>query len=486
MTTASMPVRRQAPSLSSRMLRGMVIPVMALALILGLGGAWAIGQSVQAVNDRILGAASRAIVDSLTVSEGAIGLNLSPAIFGMLEDAARDNVYYSVSHNGRVLTGYRDLPAIAPRDLGDTKVVFGDAVYLGRPVRVVAEGRRLPQIDGVVIVQVAETLDARQRIVQRLLGGLIVLELVLIGTTFGLLPLAIRWGLRPLHRVQGEMDRRVASDLTPLALDQVPLELRDLVGAFNAMLARLDSAVTGIRRFTADASHQMRTPLSILRTHIALLQQAAPGSPEALESISDIDQASNRLQHLIVQLLALARADGAHPSQVELSVVDPNEIVAQAAEEHAMTAVRAGIEFTVKRMPNAPMVVTNQMLAVEMVGNLIDNAIKHNRPGGRVSVALEDAGAKAFIVVEDDGPGIPADQRDGVFTRFARLHRDPSLGSGLGLSIVDSLARAVGADVRIEEAHSGAGLRATVAFDAKPAAVPRRRQHRDRLTRQTE
>lgn len=464
--TAAGAIRRQAPSLSSRMLRGMVIPVMALALILGLGGAWAINQAVQAVNDRILGAASRAIIDSLTVDEGAVGLNLSPAIFGMLEDAARDNVYYSVSHEGRVLTGYRDLPVVAPSDLGDTRVVFGDAVYLGRPVRVVAEGRRLPQIDGVVVVQVAETLDARRRIVHRLLAGLIVLELVLIGATFALLPLAIRWGLRPLHRVQGEMDRRVASDLTPLALDQVPVELRDLVGAFNAMLARLDSAITGIRRFTADASHQMRTPLSILRTHIALLRHHQPGSPEALESINDIDQATDRLQHLIVQLLALARADGAHPSQIELSVVDPNEIAAVAAAEHAMTAVRAGIDFAVERMPGARMVVTSQMLAIEMIGNLIDNAIKHNRPGGRVRVSLEDAGARVCIVVEDDGPGIPADQRDGVFTRFARLHRDPSLGSGLGLSIVDALARAVGAEITLETPRSGSGLRARVAFDA--------------------
>ncbi len=158
------------------MLWGMVAPVMSLALILGLGGAWVIDQSVQAVNDRILSAASRAIVDSLKVEDGSVGLNLSPAIFGMLEDAARDNVYYSVRHRGRVLTGYDDLPDIAPPTLADTKVAFGDATYLGRPVRVVAEARRLPQIDGVVVVQVAETLDARRRISRRLLAGLALLE----------------------------------------------------------------------------------------------------------------------------------------------------------------------------------------------------------------------------------------------------------------------------------------------------------------------
>ncbi len=466
MTAGGATVKRHAPSLSSRMLRGMVVPVMSLALILGIGAAWVINQSVQAVNDRILSAASRAIIDSLTVEDGAIGLNLSPAIFGMLEDAARDNVYYSVRHDGKILTGYADLPNVAPPDLGDTRVVFGDAVYLGKPVRIVAEARRLPQINGVVIVQVAETLGARQRISHRLLGGLIVLELVLMGATLALLPLAIRWGLRPLHRVQSEMDRRAASDLAPLSLDQVPTELQDLVGAFNAMLARLDSAIIGIRRFTADASHQMRTPLSILRTHISLLRQARPGSAEAGQSIEDISQASDRLQHLIVQLLALARADSADQSRVDVSAVDPNEVAAVAAAEHAMAAVRAGIDFTFERLPGARPVSTNQMLAVEMIGNLIDNAIKHNREGGQVWVGLENTDAGVRVIVQDDGPGIPPDKRATVFGRFARLHRNPALGSGLGLSIVDSLARAIGAEVELDAGPSGSGLRATVTFAA--------------------
>lgn len=449
----------------------MVIPVLSLALILGVGGAWVIDQSVQAVNDRILSAASRAIVDSLTVEDGAIGLNLSPAIFGMLEDAARDNVYYSVRHRGRVLTGYHDLPNVAPARLGDTDVAFGDTVYLGRPVRVVAEARRLPQVDGVVIVQVAETLDARRRIANRLLTGLIVLELVLIGTTLALLPLAIRWGLRPLHRVRGEMDRRAASDLAPLPLDQVPGELRDLVGAFNAMLGRLDSAIVGIRRFTADASHQMRTPLSILRTHIALLRRADPGSAAARESIDDIDQASDRLQHLIVQLLALARADSAEPARVERAAVDANEIAAAAAAEHAVAAVRAGIDFTFERLPGAPAILTNRTLTAELIGNLIDNAIKHNSPGGSVRVALEAAGDRLAVAIEDDGPGIPPEERGNVFDRFTRLHRDPSRGSGLGLSIAEALATAVGAGLALETPASGRGLRAVATFDVAPVTA---------------
>jgi len=128
--------------------------------------------------------------------------------------------------------------------------------------------------------------------------------------------------------------------------------------------------------------------------------------------------------------------------------------------------VRAGIDFTFERLPGARPVSTNQMLAVEMIGNLIDNAIKHNREGGQVWVGLENTDAGVRVIVQDDGPGIPPDKRATVFGRFARLHRNPALGSGLGLSIVDSLARAIGAEVELDAGPSGSGLRATVTFAA--------------------
>jgi len=106
-------------------------------------------------------------------------------------------------------------------------------------------------------------------------------------------------------------DRRVASDLHPLPEQQVPSEIRIVVRGFNDLLMRFGGLLEDTRRFAADASHQMRTPLSILRTHIALLRQARPGSRDARKSLDDLDEASERLQHLVVQLLALARADNA-------------------------------------------------------------------------------------------------------------------------------------------------------------------------------
>ena len=469
MTLAGLWARADA-SLTARLLRGMVLPMAGLALLLGIGGALAIRGAVETVNDRILGAASRAIAESLTVEDGDIALNLSPAIFGMIEDNERDNVYYSVRKNGRAITGYADLPSIAS-GMRDTEVRFGDAVYRGRPVRIVSEGRRLSGIAEPVVVEVAETLGTRQRIERRLLVGLAALEALLIGLTALLLPVAVRWGIRPLVTLREEMDHRLAVDLTPLSLDGVPVELRDLVAAFNGMLRRLDTALQRMRQFTADASHQLRTPLQILRTHIAVLRVTAPGSAEARTSLADIDHASARLQRLVVQLLNLARADNAAPSIESFTAVDANALAASVAEDHAAQAIERGIELRFERAHQAAPIRTQDLLAAELLGNLVDNAIRYNREGGHVLVSIVAGEDGVDILVEDDGPGIPPADRGRVMTRFSRLDRDaPREGSGLGLSIAEALAEALGATLKLDQARSGQGLLARVRFPTEPPA----------------
>jgi len=458
-------------SLAYRLLRRIVAPLAAVAILLGVGGSWVITQSVRTVNDRILAAASRAIADSLSYEEGELSLNLSPAIFGMLEDAERDNVYYSVRSGGRVLTGYADLPDIAPQGLRDTQVVFGNATMQGKPVRVVAEGRRLPHIAAPVTVEVAETLDARRRVSSRMLGGLALLEAVLIAVTAILLPLAVRWGIRPLTRISEEMDARAGSDLTPLPIAGVPTELVDLVRAFNRMLARLDMTLQNMRRFTADASHQMRTPLSILRTHIALLRRAPAGSIDAESSIADIDHATDRLQRLVTQLLALARADNVASEEIAPEPVDMELLVAEIATDHAPQAVRDGMELHFEPPKEPALALTQPVLAGELLGNFVDNSIRYNRVGGTISISVfvADGDDEVIVAIEDDGPGIPAEDRDRVFTRFTRLDRDSSRpGSGLGLPIAAMLARATGAKITLSTAQSGHGLRVETAFPRAP------------------
>ncbi|MBL8651792.1 MAG: sensor histidine kinase N-terminal domain-containing protein [Sphingopyxis sp.] len=444
------------------MLGWLVLPIAMLALVLGVVGSFAITRTVGAVNDRILSAASRGIADSLASDNGEITLDLSPAVFGMLENNARDNVYYSVRRGRHVLTGYVDLPQIRLDPARSEAFTFAESQYLGHDIRIVAVAQIVPQIDEPIIVQVAETLDARKRMARDLLIGLAILELALIATAAMLMPIAVRRGLAPLKRLQGEMDRRGAEDLTPLSTVGVPGELGDLVSAFNTMLARLDAGFAGIRRFTADASHQMRTPLSVLRAHVAVLKRAKPGSVEAQGSIEDIDHAGARLSHLLNQLLSLARADSADPERLIQEAVHLDRLAADVVSAHDAAARVKHVTLRLEAT-GVVRVRTNEALAAELLANIVDNAIRYGRPGGQVAVIV--AAAPPAIRVEDDGPGIAPDDRERVFSRFIRLNpRAEGDGSGLGLSIARSIAETLGLDIRLDEFADRRGLQVTIAF----------------------
>jgi two-component system, OmpR family, sensor histidine kinase TctE len=250
---------------------------------------------------------------------------------------------------------------------------------------------------------------------------------------------------------------------SPLPLADVPRELRDLVTTFNALLGRLDHAVEGMRRFTADASHQMRTPLSILRTHIGVLKTQIEERARS-ESIADIEAATDRLQRLLIQLLALARAEGAEPSGLSLNEIDVSATARSVAEDYAPQALRAGVELHLVTEAGEPLITRcDKVLLTEMLSNLVDNAVRYNTHGGNVMIRVAGDDEHVIIEVEDDGPGIPECDLDKVFTRFYRLNRDQNLpGSGLGLSIVQVLAQILDARIELRGGQNDRGLRVRV------------------------
>lgn len=453
------------------MMVGMGLPLAALALLLGVGGAVTINEVVEGVNDRLLGASARAIAETLALENDEVTLDLPASALGMLENDARDNVYYSVWANGELLTGYPDLPRVSKLPEDDGEMVYQYAHYRDYRIRIAAVARKVPRINQPVIVEVAETLEARHALRDRMLVALAILEVLLIAVSLGLLPLAVRWGLAPLKRVLRAMGTRREADFTPLSLDYVPVELRGLVGAFNGLLGRLDAAMQGIRRFTADASHQMRTPLSILRAHVAALRSAKLPAGPAQQSLTDIEAATGRLQRLLTQLLALARAEGAREGGPDLRKhTDLVEIARAASVEQAPQAVKLGIDLHFEAPERFVTILSQPDLAGELVGNLIDNAIRYNRAKGVVAVTVLDEGV---VIVEDEGPGIPPDARATAFERFGRLAPDRGReGSGLGLAIVRALADSLGAEVELADRGASPGLRVTVRFPV-PAAEKR-------------
>jgi len=219
---------------------------------------------------------------------------------------------------------------------------------------------------------------------------------------------------------------------------------------------RLQQAMS---HFTANASHQMRTPLSILRVHIAVLKKRISPSLDAIESLKDIEDAVERLQSLLIQLLFLARADGGALAASGDNVVDMVEVIGEIVDQHRPRAKKANVSLNLEADASLAPVDLNMTLVAEMVGNLVENAILYNRPGGKVTVKLSDARGRRLIEVEDDGPGIPDAELGNVFMRFYRLKRDSGRpGSGLGLAIVQAVAATLKADIEAGPGRNGLGL----------------------------
>ena len=456
----------RALPLRRRMAIAMLGPLVVAALALGAIGWALVSDVVRRTNDRVLGGALGAIAETVQVERGEVTLDLPPAAFGMLENSERDNVYYRIAVGERLLTGYADLPAPDIATLSADEPHFRYADYRGQRIRIGETLRNLPRIDAPVVVQVAETLDNREALRWRLMTALLLGELVLLGAALALIRPALGWSLRPLSDLRTAIEARetrASPDLSPLQTGPLPVELQPLSRSFDSLLARLDHATTGMRRFTADASHQMRTPLSVLKVQVALARR---GSAEALH---EIEEASDRLERLLTQLLTLARADEAG-TLPPLERVDLRELSQTVITRRIHQAIEAEVDLTLDCMGGdnggAPFEVeSHRALVFEMVSNLVDNAIRYNRRGGHAAIVLETDGKTTRLTVADDGPGIPEALQEQAKARFVRLQGEqgPS-GSGLGLAIVQATVERLGA--RLEMRDAMPGLRVSVLFTA--------------------
>jgi len=258
-----------------------------------------------------------------------------------------------------------------------------------------------------------------------------------------------------------DFDEAVPSTGSPDELGSMAQALE----TFRTSALEAERLQQAMNRFTADASHQMRTPLTILRTHISVLGGLIPANSDAYSSFKDIQEAADRLQRLLIQLLKLARADGGRALDQDSGTIDLREVLQEIAASHVPQGLEAGIDLHFEAEPHPFPAHANPIMIHEIFANLIDNAIRYNDQGGSVVIRLFDEDGKHVVEVEDDGPGIPDAEKDKVFTRFYRLNRDQSrVGSGLGLAIVQSLAATLNAEISMSAGANSRGLRVRVAW----------------------
>jgi two-component system OmpR family sensor kinase len=318
-------------------------------------------------------------------------------------------------------------------------------------------------VQGTHALQVAQAETEREAIATQAALRTLVPFLALLPVFGALIWLGVGRGLAPLEAMSRAVAKRRADAMAPLADRGVPEELQPLAASINGLLARLSDALAAQRRFTADAAHELRTPLAALKLQLDLARRngAASGSQAALD---DLEAGVARASHVVEQLLTLARVEpeamARARTQCDLSALARDAVVARAG-----LAAAKSIDLGLVRADAAVVDGEAATLAI-LLSNLLDNALRYTPRGGRIDVAVERADDAATLEVADSGPGIPAEERARVFDRFVRGRDVHEPGSGLGLSIVKRIADAHHATVSLDTPAEGSGLVVRVRFPA--------------------
>ena len=307
--------------------------------------------------------------------------------------------------------------------------------------------------------------------------------LLLVPVLLAVMLMLIRLMLRPLAELSRTVDARQEHDLKPLPKTDLPTELQPFVNAINGLLGRTGAAMESQRRFVADAAHELRSPLAALSLQAERLH-AAPMSPEATERLETLQAGIRRSRHLLEQLLLLARAQNARWGQGQATataasapaVVAVLPVMRRVLEDLLPLADQKGLNLGISAAPGVThdaevderiRVAADEMALYTLLRNLVDNAIRYTPAGGQIDLWVDQRGTDVVMAVQDDGPGIPAEERARVVDPFYRVLGTGESGSGLGLSIVDTLVGNLKGRLRLDDAVGHAhGLLAEVTLPA--------------------
>jgi two-component system sensor histidine kinase QseC len=308
-------------------------------------------------------------------------------------------------------------------------------------------------------VRVFEKAGSRSHIVRKIAGRIAQSLLLALPLLALLIWISVGRALRPLTAMSRAIGARNADNLQALALERVPAEVLPLAHSLNKLLERLSESLDRERSFTADAAHELRTPLAAIQVQAEVALAATEGG-QRRRAIEQVITGVHRTTHLVQQLLLLARLD-----QTDSTHVQPVDLAATAtdsAARYADAAARKRIELEVDAHAGCMLRGDPTALSI-MVDNLLDNAIKYGRDGGRVVLNVTRDATHLALSVHDDGRGVPTEHRARLFDRFYRIPGSGADGSGLGLAIVDRIARACGGSVTLGEGIAG-GLGVTLRF----------------------
>lgn len=472
--------RRRVLSIRQRVLLWAAAPLLLLALLNTWASYRAALETAHTAYDRLLITAAHALGDMIWLENGSLQVTLPHAALELYANEAphsartmpeRSPLLYRVSFlNGNFLAGDAAIPALhtaAPSAQGGTaRLQLYDLQLNHQPMRMAALWQPVESAEGLqyVVVQVGEYADYRYAIGRGILQQTLWHQGVLLALVLLVLGLAISVGLRPVRQLAHTLNHRQAQDSQPIHMTQPPAEIIPLLSAFNALLQRMQQTQVLQQRFIADASHQLRTPLTVLQLHTEAGLHGDIPMQDALHAIAHTTQRTSRVVHQLLMWNRAQQSSG-HPEQA----FDLRDVLKDVALEQSPLLARKHLDFTLDAQPTdwfGP-----AWMVQEVVMNLLNNAIRHTPDGGALGMELARSGPTLQVTVWDSGPGLSPQMQQDLFTPFVS---EGSHGVGLGLTISQDLARACGGRLTLTNRMQNGkvlGLQATLYL---PAPMPER------------
>ena len=449
----------RARSLRRQLLAGILIP---LVLIVAFN-TWSLyRQALAALNtayDRTLLASAKSLGESLDVrGEGdaaRLQANVPSAALEAFEADLQSRMAYRIStRQGVLLSGYDDLPMwhgqIPMQPPYAALVDFYDGQFRGEPVRMAVLLQPVASTTGrdVAVVQVAETLEIRHALARQILWDTLARQAALIALIAATVIVVVQRATRPVRALSHELQARPDDDLRPIAAPDAPRELQPLIAATNEHMRRQSDLLAQQQRFVRDASHQLRTPLAVLKAQVQSARRGDVAPPDAL---AEIEHTVDRATQLANQMLALAKVAQLQ-QQADVAPAQFDEVVRAVALDVAPLIAGKGLDFDLQTEPIT--LRAHDWMLRELTRNLLHNAIRHTPAGGLLAITLARAGGEARLTVADGGPGVAPELAERLFQPFSA--GAGGTGSGLGLAICHEIVQTLGGRIQlVNRMHNG-------------------------------
>ncbi|WP_442907195.1 sensor histidine kinase [Hydrogenophaga sp. PBL-H3] len=471
--------RNATLSLRRTLLVGILLPVFAFVLFNTVVLYRQALTAADTAYDRTLLATAKSLGEQLKIAGSGSEVRVeSTLLYSALEAFEADNrsrIFYRVSgFRDEMVSGFADLPPwradIPDQNIYAALVNFYDDEYRGVPVRmaVLLQPVAGVQGQGMATIQVAETLELRQTLARQILIDTLWRQAALVIVIALVVVFVVQRATRPVRAISHALGARSENDLSPLPTEGAPRELLPLLEATNQHMQRLSHLLEHQKRFVRDTSHQLRTPLAVLKTQV---QSAQRGDVEPRQALDEIGHTVLRATELANQMLALAKVEQLRQEK-SVPVHDWSAVVRLVALDLSALIAERALDFSITTQP-AP-VRAHEWGLRELSRNLLHNAIKNTPEGSALTVALVTDAQTAALTISDEGPGISAALRERLYQPFATEHRQANSvsGSGLGLAICREIVQSLGGAIDLDNRTQSGRVRGLDATVRLPLASP--------------